>query len=121
MHPESQAWANLVYHANNIVLLAATGTSGSGGDPVKASPNNTGIPGIPQMETILGGALTVGLIACVFGMVVGGATWAYSERSGNIVRGHNARNITLGALLGAVIVGAASVLVSAAYGIGVGF
>jgi hypothetical protein len=64
--------------------------------------------------------MTVALVACVAGVVLAGATWAFAERRANVTVAHSARRFAEGALLGAILVGAAVALINNAFGLGAG-
>ena len=40
------------------------------------TPNTTGLPGIAALSTIVGALLSIGLIACVAGLVIAAIVWA---------------------------------------------
>ena len=48
------------------------------------TPNTTGLPGITELESIVGALLTVGLIASVAGLVLSAIVWAVASHSGNV-------------------------------------
>jgi hypothetical protein len=47
------------------------------------SPNSTGLPGISSLSNIVGALLTIGLIACVAGLVIAAIVWAIGTHSSN--------------------------------------
>ncbi len=48
------------------------------------SPNTTGLPGISELQHIVGALLTFGLIAAVAGLVLSAMVWAVASHSGNV-------------------------------------
>jgi hypothetical protein len=51
---------------------------------VNISPNTTGLPGISELQQIVGALLTFGLIAAVAGLVLSAMVWAVASHSGNV-------------------------------------
>ena len=43
---------------------------------MNVSPNTTGLPGITELETIVGALLTIALIASLAGLVISAIVWA---------------------------------------------
>src|SRR3954454_4702069 len=50
---------------------------------VSVSPNSGGLPGTNQAEKVISGLMFWGLLACVAGVIIGGAVWAVSSHGGN--------------------------------------
>jgi uncharacterized protein DUF6112 len=75
-------------------------------------PNSTGIPGLSTLQSIAGGLLTAGLIACVAGIVIAAICWALGSHNGNSRLAMSGRSGVLVGLAAALIVGGADALVT---------
>ena len=75
---------------------------------ISISPNSDGLPGIAQLRTLVGAAMTVGLILSVLALIISAIVWALGANSSNP---HLAGRGKLGVLVavGAAIVTGASV------------
>lgn len=76
------------------------------------TPNGTGIPGLSTLQSIAGGLLTAGLIACVAGIVIAAICWALGSHNGNSRLAMSGRSGVLVGLAAALIVGGADALVT---------
>lgn len=75
-------------------------------------PNNSGLPGLAQLRTIVGAMLTFGLVACVAALVVSAVVWGFGSNSGNphlAGRGKTGVVVAAGA---ALLIGAANAIVT---------
>lgn len=75
------------------------------------SPNTTGLPGINTISNIVGALLTIGLIACVAGLVIAAIVWAIGSHSSNPNLASRGKTGVLVALVAAILIGGANVLV----------
>lgn len=77
---------------------------------VNITPNTDGLPGIAALRSIVGAAMTVGLILSVLALIIAAIVWAYGANSSNP---HLASRGKLGVLVacGAAILCGASVTV----------
>jgi hypothetical protein len=75
------------------------------------SPNTTGLPGIGTLNTIVGALLTVGLVACVAGLVIAAIVWAIGTHSSNPGLSGRGKSGVLVAFAAAILIGGANVLV----------
>ena len=85
---------------------------------IDINPNDSGLPGISQLRTIVGAVMTVGLILSVLALIVSAIVWAYGANSSNP---HLAGRGKLGVLIScgaAVICGAAVTLVNFFWNVG---
>jgi hypothetical protein len=75
---------------------------------IDITPNETGLPGITTLRTIVGAAMTVGLILSVLALIVSAVIWGFGSNSSNP---HLAQRGKLGVLVscGAAIICGASV------------
>lgn len=76
------------------------------------SPNTTGLPGISELEHIVGALLTFGLIAAVAGMVLSAMVWAVASHSGNVHLVGRAKGGVLVSALAAMLTGGAVALIT---------
>ncbi len=74
-------------------------------------PNSTGLPGISTLSNMVGALLTVGLIACVAGLVIAAIVWAIGSHSSNPHMAGRGKSGVLVAFIAAVLIGGANVLV----------
>jgi hypothetical protein len=83
------------------------------GPPIIAdvAPNTTGLPGISSLSNIVGALLTIGLIACVAGLVLAAIVWAIGSHSSNPNLASRGKSGVLIALVAAILIGGANVLV----------
>jgi Family of unknown function (DUF6112) len=75
------------------------------------SPNTTGLPGISSLQQMVGALLTVGLIACLAGMVLAAIFWAVGHHSANPSIAARGKAGVLVAVAASILVGGANVLV----------
>lgn len=50
---------------------------------VNVTPNTSGLPGISELQNIVGALLTIGLIAALAGLSLAAAVWAVGTHSAN--------------------------------------
>ena len=75
------------------------------------SPNTTGLPGISSLQQMVGALLTVGLIACLAGLVLAAIFWAVGHHSANPSIAARGKAGVLAAVVASILVGGANVLV----------
>ena len=75
------------------------------------SPNTTGLPGISSLQQMVGALLTVGLIACLAGLVLAAIFWAVGHHSANPSIAARGKAGVLVAVVASILVGGANVLV----------
>jgi Family of unknown function (DUF6112) len=96
-------------------LFDSTGFNGGGlgAPPILAdvSPNSTGLPGISSLSNIVGALITIGLIACVAGLVIAAIVWALGTHSSNPYLAGRGKSGVLVALVAAILIGGANVLI----------
>jgi len=93
-----------------VTTITAIGVSGLGID-ADVLPNSTGLPGISTLSDMVGALLTVGLIACVAGLVLAAIVWAIGSHSSNPHLAGRGKSGVLVAFVAAVLIGGANVLV----------
>lgn len=85
---------------------------------IDISPNDSGLPGIDQLRTIVGAVMTVGLILSVLALIVSAIVWAYGSNSSNP---HLAGRGKVGVLIScgaAIVCGASVTLINFFWGVG---
>lgn len=85
---------------------------------ITIDPNSGGLPGIDQLRTIVGAAMTIGLILAVLALIISAIVWALGANSSNP---HLAGRGKLGVLVAvgaAIICGASVALVNFFWNVG---
>lgn len=85
---------------------------------IDIDPNESGLPGINQLSTIVGAVMTIGLILSVLALIVSAIVWAYGSNSSNP---HLAGRGKVGVLIScgaAVICGSSVALINFFWGVG---
>lgn len=85
---------------------------------VDIDPNDSGLPGIAALRTIVGAVMTVGLILSVLALIISAVVWGFGANSSNP---HLASRGKLGVLIScgaAIITGAAVTLVNFFWNVG---
>ncbi|MFV0307074.1 MAG: DUF6112 family protein [Desertimonas sp.] len=83
-------------------------------------PNDTGLPGIASLRTIVGAAMTIGLVLSVLALIVSAVVWGFGSNSSNP---HLAGRGKVGVLVScgaAIITGAAVTLINFFWNVGQG-
>jgi len=89
-------------------------------DPVSVSPSGGALPGGDLINRLLGGLSQWGLWGSVFAMLGGGLIWGVSHRANSMSGAHRGRDLVIGGLIGALVIGAAPALVNFAFSSGQG-
>jgi len=79
---------------------------------VNVSPNTTGLPGISELQSIVGALLTVGLIGALAGLALSAIVWAVGNHSSNPALAGRGKTGVLVAFVAAALVGGAVVLIN---------
>jgi hypothetical protein len=79
---------------------------------VSVTPNSTGLPGISELENIVGALLTVGLVASLAGLVLSAIVWAVGNHSANPGLAGRGKTGVLVAFVAAALTGGAVTLVN---------
>lgn len=80
--------------------------------PTEISPNADGLPGIVALERIVGGLLTLGLVAAVAGVALSAIAWAIGSHSSNPHVAGRGKTGVLVSVAAAMLIGAANALVA---------
>ena len=75
------------------------------------APNTTGLPGLSTISNMVGALLSIGLIACLAGLVLAAIAWAVGHHSSNPTLAARGKSGVLVAFAAAVLIGGANVLV----------
>ena len=87
---------------------------------IDIDPNDTGLPGIAALRTIVGAVMTVGLILSVLALIVSAVVWGFGSNSSNP---HLASRGKLGVLIScgaAILTGASVTLINFFWDVGQG-
>lgn len=87
---------------------------------IDITPNDSGLPGISSLRTIVGAAMTIGLILSVLALIVSAVVWGFGSNSSNphlTGRGKLGVLVSCGA---AIITGAAVTLINFFWTVGQG-
>ena len=79
---------------------------------VNISPNTNGLPGITELQNIVGALLTVGVIASLAGLVIAAIVWAVGNHSANPALAGRGKTGVLVACVAALLVGGADTLIN---------
>lgn len=85
---------------------------------IDITPNDSGLPGIAALRTIVGAVMTVGLILSVLALIISAVVWGFGANSSNP---HLASRGKLGVLVScgaAILCGAAVALVNFFWAVG---
>ena len=112
--PRHKAQLALVTIATTLTLATAPASA----QEINISPSDASMPGAGVIRGLLNGLAQYGLYAAGAAVVVGGGMWGYAnlnERPGGVNRG---QKVAIGGVIGAVVIGAANVIINTAYGAG---
>ena len=82
------------------------------GAAVNVQPNSTGLPGISELQNIVGALLTVALIASLAGLALSATLWAVANHSANPVLAGRGRTGVLVSFVAAGLTGGAVALIN---------
>lgn len=80
--------------------------------PADVTPNTNGLPGIGAIKDIVGGLLTIGLVAAVAGVALASIAWAIGSHSSNPHIAGRGKTGVIVSLAAAMLIGAANTLVN---------
>ncbi|MBS3940778.1 MAG: hypothetical protein KG028_07445 [Actinobacteria bacterium] len=87
---------------------------------VSITPNDSGLPGIASLRTIVGAVMTIGLVLSVLALIVSAVVWGFGSNSSNPHLAGRGKTGVLVACAAAVITGAAVTLVNFFWNVGQG-
>ena len=79
---------------------------------VNVTPNSSGLPGITELQNIVGALLTIGLIAALGGLAISASVWAVGNHSANPVLSGRGKTGVLVSFVSAALVGGAVALIN---------
>jgi len=79
---------------------------------VNVTPNTTGLPGITELQNIVGALLTLGLIGALAGLALSSIIWAVGNHSSNPTLAGRGKTGVLVAFVAAALIGGAVVLIN---------
>jgi hypothetical protein len=79
---------------------------------VNVTPNTTGLPGITELQNIVGALLTLGLIGALAGLALSSIVWAVGNHSSNPNLAGRGKTGVLVAFVAAALTGGAVVLIN---------
>ncbi len=79
---------------------------------VNIAPNSSALPGINELQNIVGALLTLGLVASVAGLAVSSIVWAIGSHSANPVLAGRGKTGVLVAFIAAALTGGAVTLIN---------
>ena len=87
---------------------------------VSISPNDSGLPGIASLRTIVGAVMTIGLVLSVLALIVSAVVWGFGSNSSNPHLAGRGKTGVLVACGAAVITGASVTLINFFWNVGQG-
>jgi hypothetical protein len=78
---------------------------------INVQPNTTGLPGIAELQHIVGALLTLGLVAALAGLLISSIVWAVGSHSANPVLAGRGKTGVLVAFVAAALTGGAVALI----------
>jgi len=85
---------------------------------INITPNDSGLPGIGALRTVVGAVMTIGLILSVLALIISAVVWGFGSNSSNP---HLASRGKLGVLIScgaAIITGASVTLINFFWNVG---
>jgi hypothetical protein len=79
---------------------------------VNITPNSSGLPGIGELQNIVGALLTIGLIVALGGLALAAAAWAIGSHSANPVLAGRGKTGVLVSFASAGLIGGAVALIN---------
>ena len=79
---------------------------------VNVTPNSSGLPGISELQNIVGALLTIGLIAALAGLAISASVWAVGHHSANPVLSGRGKTGVLVSFVAAALTGGAVALIN---------
>lgn len=87
---------------------------------ISITPNDTGLPGIAALRTIVGAMLTVGLILAVLALIIAAVAWGFGSNAANPHLAQRGKSGVVVACGAAVILGASVAAVNFFWAVGQG-
>ena len=85
---------------------------------ITISPNDSGLPGISQLKTIVGAIMTIGLILSVLALIISAIVWGFGSNSSNPHLTSRGKIGVIVSCVAAVICGASVTLINFFWNVG---
>ena len=79
---------------------------------LQCTPDCKGLPGISELQNIVGALLTIGLIAALAGLAISASVWAVGNHSANPVLAGRGKSGVLVSFVAAALIGGAVALIN---------
>lgn len=87
---------------------------------IDVTPNTNGLPGIAQLQQVVGATMTVGLVLSVLALILAAIVWALGSNSSNPHMASRGKTGILVALGAAAVCGASVAAINFAWDLGQG-
>ena len=101
-----------------VIVLATSAPTALAAAGVNISANDNGLPGLSQLQTIVGSLITVAVIAAVAGVLISAVMWAVGNHSANPQIAGRGKSGVMVAAAAAILAGGALAIVNFFFGIG---
>jgi hypothetical protein len=112
-----RAVAAVVAAASTFVASSASAVAAAG---VNITANDNGLPGLGQLQKIVGSLITVAVIAAVAGILISAGMWAVGNHSANPQIAGRGKSGVMVAAAAAILAGGALAIVNFFFNIGSG-
>ncbi|WP_219811476.1 DUF6112 family protein [Microbacterium sp. CJ77] len=85
---------------------------------IGVTPNDSGLPGIAQLRTIVGAVMTIGLVLSVLALICAAIVWGLGSFSSNPHLASRGKTGVLVACIAALVTGASVTFVTFAWNVG---
>lgn len=85
---------------------------------VSWTPDPSALPGYNTFHDMVNAVGAFALLGCLVAALAGGVMWAFGSGSSNAASAAGGRKMVVGAIVGALVIGAASILINTFYGVG---
>jgi Family of unknown function (DUF6112) len=87
-------------------------------DVFTPNPNPSALPGSATFQSLVNAVTWFALVACLVAVIIGAVTWAFGSSSTNAAAASKGQKTVAGGIIGAVIIGASSILINFFYHLG---
>ena len=85
---------------------------------VSFNPNPGALPGFGTFQSLVDAVAAFALLGCLVAAIIGGVAWAFGASSSNPAAASKGQKTVVGAVLGAVVIGASALLINFFYNTG---
>jgi len=82
------------------------------GSGLNVTPNTTGLPGITELDNIVGALMTIGVVASLAGLIISAIVWAVGHHSSNPQHVSRGKAGVIVAVIAAALCGGAELLIN---------